>query len=200
MANKEEIQERLDVAVEELTSGIPELRHEFQTRIELITADRDQQHFDAVVIGDEESQAAYAAAVDEIAALEDKLVAVDLREQQLNGERVGLQHQLSEVLVQEGLALGGKYEKKMSVIAEEVRGHILAAGQGLLRLRTLSVEAQNRLTEANLSDEQMGPFRWRTLKSEFSQLALLAFGRIAKLNMNTSIGPGVKRWWAEMTE
>ena len=197
MPNKEELLERSDEIIQELESSIPELRSEFQGNVESITAESERLHFDAVVVGDAESLEMYEAALEGIRVAEDKLVAVGLKEQQLNEELFELSNRIVENTIETGRKIGKKYERQISATAERFEEYLTSALKELIELRTLSTEAQDKLVNAGLSPGYMGQLSWNALKRKYSSIALQGFGRISKLNLNTSIAPSAKRWWQE---
>ena len=181
------LQERLEVE-------FPELSQAIKTELDALKSERETFVFQAIV---EEQPAAKEnlAGIDEkIAGLLDKRDAVALESARVLVELNALQAEATAAAATAGRKAAAKLGTTMDELELAVRDDIFNATQKLLKLRDLSQKAQDKLIEAGLRDESV-QYTYGGVRRSVSPWLVECFGRIAKMNLNSSTSAETSAEW-----
>ena len=186
------LQQRLDIE-------FPELSQSIRTEMDGLQKERATFTFRALVGGEASAQAKLADI--------DRLTAeAQARLDAVRGEWARVENELNEHQRDEADRLAGisreeagKLGSEIETLAAEFKGLIFEAAQKLLKLKSLSAEAQKQLIHHGLVEEASA-YAYHGYRTALSALVVLCLGRQGKLNFNGTISSAASREWAERVQ
>ena len=186
------LQQRLDVE-------FPELSQSIRTEMDGLQKVRASFVFRALVEGEADAQAKLAEV--------DRLTAeAQARLDAVRGEWARVENEVNEPQRDEADRLAGisreeagKLGIEVETLAFEFKALVFEAAQKLLKLKSLSADAQKQLIHHGLVEEAAA-YSYHGYRTALSAWVVLALGRQGKLNLNGTISSAASKEWAERTQ